>query len=174
MNQIHFPNHSKHQPTFQPHFKFSKLVDCSHKNLFLAPQIKIVVIPIYIALLFSGNKCTLPFGKNVHFQKCPHLSAQSLLLYFKHVFDVNNWSKFGSFNSQGEAPYPYIKRKFKDLSRLRGIISYFHHPLKDLLQSSCWPNDMPEGSRFFPYQSLQPLSSFTDYEAPFSPTSQQV
>ena len=72
------------------------------------------------------------FWKNVHFQKCPHLSAQSLLLYFKHVFDVNNWSKFGSFNSQGEAPYPYIKRKFKDLSRLQGIISYFHHPLKDI------------------------------------------
>ena len=52
--------------------------------------------------------------------------------YFKYTYDSNNWSKFGSFNPQGSSPYPYMNRKFKDLSRSRGIISYFHHPLKDI------------------------------------------
>ena len=27
---------------------------------------------------------------------------------------------------------PYMNRKFKDLSKSRGIISHYHHPLKDI------------------------------------------
>ena len=38
--------------------------------------------------------------------------------------------KIGKFYDQGSAPYPYYTRKFKDLSRKRGIVSYFAHPLK--------------------------------------------
>ena len=72
------------------------------------------------------------FWNNIHFQKQPHLSNETLFQHFKFTYESKNWSNIGSFNYQGSAPYPYMNRKFKDLNRTRGIISYFHHPLKDI------------------------------------------
>ena len=37
-----------------------------------------------------------------------------------------------TYFTHGSLPYAYIMRKFKDLSRKRSIISYFHHPLKEV------------------------------------------
>ena len=45
---------------------------------------------------------------------------------------MNKWSDIGKFYSLGSLPYAYVIRKFKDLSRKRNIISYFHHPLKQV------------------------------------------
>ena len=78
------------------------------------------------AILWENMRAS--FWNNVHFKIQPHLSNNSLMSYFKYTYDSNNWSKFGSFNPQGSSPYPYMNRKFKDLSRSRGIISYYHHP----------------------------------------------
>ena len=72
------------------------------------------------------------FYSNINFQRQPHLSTECVLQHFKYTFDSKNWHSIGFFNMKGSLPYPYKIRKFKDLSRSRSIISYFHHPLKDI------------------------------------------
>ena len=70
------------------------------------------------------------FYKNINFERKDHLSKECILQHFKHAYESNKWVVFGSFKENGSVPYPYKIRKFKDLSRSRGIISYFRHPLK--------------------------------------------
>ena len=70
------------------------------------------------------------FYTNPNFQRQYHLSEQPILKHFKYTYEVNKWSIFGPFRENGSVPYPYKIRKFKDLSRSRNIVSYFHHLLK--------------------------------------------
>ena len=103
----------------------------SDKLILSAPDKNSGIPDLYCPTILWENMRS-SFWCNIHFQKQPHLSEQSILSYFKYTFDANNWNLYGSFNVHGSAPYPYMNRKFKDLSRNRGIISYFHHPLKDI------------------------------------------
>ena len=70
------------------------------------------------------------FWENRNFQKQLHLSIQSVFSHLKYIYAKNKWSDIGKFYSLGSLPYAYVTRKFKDLSRKRNILSYFHHPLK--------------------------------------------
>jgi hypothetical protein len=57
--------------------------------------------------------------------------------YFLHKFSAIHkslqWYKIAPFRKSGSLPYVYIIRKFKDLTRIRGITSYYNHPLKKVL-----------------------------------------
>ena len=70
------------------------------------------------------------FYCNINFHRQPHLSTECVLQHFKYTFDSKKWCSIGTFNIKGSLPYPYKIRKFKDLSRSRSIISYFHHPYR--------------------------------------------
>ena len=52
--------------------------------------------------------------------------------FFKFTYDHQGWASVERYFTHGSLPYAYIMRKFKDLSRKRSIISYFHHPLKEV------------------------------------------
>ena len=101
------------------------------QDLSCQPPIKTVVSLTYIALLFCGKICSRLFGKTGIF-KNKHMFLQSLFFHFKYIYDKNGWSDIGIFSLYGSLPYGYTIRKFKDLSRKRNIISYFHHPLKQV------------------------------------------
>jgi len=47
--------------------------------------------------------------------------------YEKHAM------RLGPFNKKGKIPHGYILPKFKDLNKTRPIVSYYHHPLKQIL-----------------------------------------
>ena len=68
---------------------------------------------------------------NVNFKRQPLHTPHGIILFFKYTYDENDWVSIGRFR-HGSLPYAYITRKFKDLSRKRSIISYFHHPLKEI------------------------------------------
>ena len=86
---------------------------------------------------------------------CPEWYREKMKETFKHDNDedtyqksdkkeeniIKEWETFykehllkvGTFNKKGRLPYGYILPKFKDLNRTRPIVSYFHHPLKNIL-----------------------------------------
>ena len=72
------------------------------------------------------------FWNNNNFQIQPHHTPDSSLSFFKFTYDHQGWASVGRYFTHGSLPYAYIMRKFKDLSRKRSIISYFHHPLKEV------------------------------------------
>ena len=72
------------------------------------------------------------FWNNNNFQIHLHHTPDSILLFFKFTYDHQGWASVGRYFTHGSLPYAYIMRKFKDLSRKRSIISYFHHPLKEV------------------------------------------
>ena len=49
------------------------------------------------------------------------------------IFHKDNLKNVGPFNKKGGIPYGYILPKFKDLNKTRPIVSYYHHPLKRIL-----------------------------------------
>ena len=90
------------------------------------------------------------FYKNINFERRHHLSEECILQHFKHAYESNKWVVFGSFKENGSVPYPYKIRKFKDLSRSRGIISYFHHPSRGIFLKYCQLSHMFESTWFLP------------------------
>ena len=103
----------------------------SQKLVLSAPDKNSGIPDIYCPSILWKEMHTL-FYSNINFQRQPHLSTECVLQHFKYTFDSKNWHSIGFFNMKGSLPYPYKIRKFKDLSRSRSIISYFHHPLKDI------------------------------------------
>ena len=99
------------------------------KLLLSAPDRNYGISDIYSPLILWQDIFS-SFWDNRNFQKQPHLSIQSVFSHLKYIYAKNKWSDIGKFYSLGSLPYAYVTRKFKDLSRKRNILSYFHHPLK--------------------------------------------
>ena len=126
---IHFHKISKIPPTCS---QILQTRNALGRNLVLGIPDKNSGIPdLYCPSILWKDMYT-SFYTNPNFQRQHHLSEQAVLQHFKYTYEANGWSIFGSFREHGSVPYPYKVRKFKDLSRSRSIISYFHHPLKQV------------------------------------------
>ena len=101
------------------------------KLLLSAPDKNYGISDIYSPLILWQDIFS-SFWDNRNFQKQPHLSIQSVFSHLKYIYAKNKWSDIGKFYSLGSLPYAYVIQKFKDLSRKQNIISYFHHPLKQV------------------------------------------
>jgi len=70
-----------------------------------------------------------------HFKKLD-ISPKQFITSCKDSYQKNDWKSFGKIPNRSQPPYVYIVRKFKDTSRIRGITSYYHHPLKKVYHTS--------------------------------------
>ena len=52
---------------------------------------------------------------------------------FKSHYTSLNLEKIQTFSTNKSVPYAYILPKFKDIERMRPIVSYYNHPLKKSL-----------------------------------------
>ena len=59
-------------------------------------------------------------------------SMQSILDFFISTYLENGWEKVAPLKKNSGLPYGYILYKNKETSRVRPIVSYFSHPLKEV------------------------------------------
>jgi hypothetical protein len=114
-------------------FEVTQVNKALSKLIVIAPPDKNSGLPDLFCLKTAWNFMFSHYwNKPQHYQKTT-FSIESVLSNFLSKYHKHNWVRFGNFNHKGAIPYPYIVRKFKDVTRIRGITSYFLHPLKNIL-----------------------------------------
>ena len=59
-------------------------------------------------------------------------SNETILTSMEDFHTKMKLDKIREFNKEKALPYSYVLTKFKDITRIRPIVSYFHHPLKKI------------------------------------------
>ena len=61
------------------------------------------------------------------------MSCETVMDIFKSNFTSLNLDRVHTFSTKKSVPYAYVLPKFKDIERMRPIVSYYNHPLKKSL-----------------------------------------
>jgi hypothetical protein len=69
-----------------------------------------------------------------HYEQLHQKPAETILRDLKNSFHENHWSSVSNLRYLSSLPYGYAIPKAKDLDRLRPIISYVRHPLKNVFR----------------------------------------
>ena len=62
-----------------------------------------------------------------------YLSQEAIIDKFKLKYKKSNWKCIARWHNSKCLPIPMITRKDKDATRIRAIVSYYHHSLKRVL-----------------------------------------
>ena len=64
--------------------------------------------------------------------KC-YPSQQAIISSFQAKYKKCKWNVIAKWHHSNSLPIPIITRKDKDVTRIRAMVSYCHHPLKRIL-----------------------------------------
>ena len=103
--------------------------NCAHSYMDKNAGAGILLCP---QLLWILNNKT--FNENTaHYIHREDMSTESTMDLFKSNYISLNLDRVQCFDTRKSVPYAYIIPKFKNITTMRPIVSYYHHPLKNCL-----------------------------------------
>jgi len=70
-----------------------------------------------------------------HYEVQSNVKPEEYVNSWKAVYDDKQWERLGRFFPKGKIPEAYALPKFKDFNRYRVIISFYSHPLRQVLRT---------------------------------------
>ena len=102
-------------------------------SLVLGPYDKnIGRLDIYCPAILHQHMMDNFWNNQKNYTRC-YLSQGAIIDSFKSKYKSSNWESIAKWHNSNSLPIPMITRKDKDASRIRAMVSYFHHPLKRVL-----------------------------------------
>ena len=89
-------------------------------------------LDIYCPSILYHHMADNFWNNKKNYSQC-YLSQGAIIDTFKSKFKKYNWSRIGKWHNSNSLPSPMITRKDKDATRIRAMVSYYHHPLKRVL-----------------------------------------
>ena len=126
-------NVNKISPLQEQSMSLLSLKESIPNSLVLGPYDKnIGRLDIYCPAILHQHMMDNFWNNQKNYTRC-YLSQGAIIDSFKSKYKSRNWESIAKWHNSNSLPIPMITRKDKDASRIRAMVSYFHHPLKRVL-----------------------------------------